>query len=579
MKLTETILHRAAPYPVVAFDVFDTLIKRDTARPTDLFRLLGADFAKARTQAEAEARAAKNGEVTLQEIYARPCLAGYYPAAECTAELACAAPDLPVLEAVCALHKQGKKLYYISDMYLPKAQLDAMLAKCGYTFFDGGFVSAEYGVQKRSGQLFRLFLQKTDTPAKDALFIGDSWRADVAGAALAGIRSWHLPAQETPRQDLAGGAVAAFTANRLPGFADQAEALGFSVLGPLAVGYCQWLHTRAQQHPGAKMFFLARDMYLMRQVYALLYPGEKTAYLQVSRRSLCPLLLDQKQWPLLQLALPRQQLTGAQIAAYCGTSCPPETAEKTYDLKADPDTVRPLLQSLAAPGCAAAVRTYLQQQDLQAGDILVDIGSGGTTQLLLQALCGVELHGCQLSCDARLRQRLDETRTEVFLFDGQPAPVLYWAGQPMLERLISQDIGATLGYTQTPAGITVQQAPQPAAPQLAALQKGILLFAEAWQASFLQNLSIPAETAIAPFLRLVGQPTAGETALLGDLTVEDGGVYPLASPRPLGYYLAHAGQAKRDLSAARWKIGFLKRLAPLPLPYDRLYTKMKRGPQ
>lgn len=72
MKLTETILHKAAPYPVVAFDVFDTLIKRDVARPTDLFALLGADFAKARTQAEAEARAAKSGEVTLAEIYAAP---------------------------------------------------------------------------------------------------------------------------------------------------------------------------------------------------------------------------------------------------------------------------------------------------------------------------------------------------------------------------------------------------------------------------------------------------------------------------------------------------------------------------
>ena len=91
----------------------------------------------------------------------------------------------------------------------------------------------------------------------------------------------------------------------------------------------------------------------------------------------------------------------------------------------------------------------------------------------------------------------------------------------------------------------------------------------------MQTLDIPPQTAISPFLRLVGQPTAGETALLGDLTVEDGGVYPLAAPRKVGYYLTHANQAKQDLSAARWKIGFLKRLAPLPLPYDRLYAKMK----
>lgn len=41
MKLTETILHKAALYPVVAFDVFDTLIKRDVARPTDLVRPAG----------------------------------------------------------------------------------------------------------------------------------------------------------------------------------------------------------------------------------------------------------------------------------------------------------------------------------------------------------------------------------------------------------------------------------------------------------------------------------------------------------------------------------------------------------
>ena len=574
MKLTETLLHKAAPYPVVAFDVLDTLIKRDAARPTDLFAMLGADFAKARTRAETEARAAKSGEVTLADIYARPCMAGYDPAAECAAELACAVPNLPVLQAARALHAQGKRIYYISDMYLPKAQLDAMLQKCGYTFLDGGFVSADYGVQKRSGKLFGVFLRETNTRAQDVLFIGDSWRADVAGAALGGIRAWHLPTQELPRESLPAGAVAAFTANRLPRFSG-AEAYGFSVLGPLAVAYCQWLHAQAQQHPGARLFFLARDMYLMRQVYALLYPGEATAYLQVSRRSLCPLLLAQKQWDLLLTALPRQSLTGAQIAAYCGTACPPEQQAESYDLKHAPDTARSLLQTLAPPADADAVSAYLARQNLREGDILVDIGSGGTTQILLQALCGIPLHGCQLSCDDRLRGRLSEAETAVFLFDGQPAPLLYWAGQPMLERLLSEDVGATLGYTQTAQDITVRQAPQQPTALLAALQQGALRFAESWQTSFLQTLTIPPAAAIAPFLRLVGQPTAGETALLGDLTVEDGGVYPLAAPRKAGYYLTHARQAGRDFSAARRKIGFLKRLAPLPLPYDRLYARLK----
>ena len=571
MNLTKQICHKAAHFDAVAFDVFDTLIKRDVAVPTGLFRLMGDDFYAARIRAEREARAAQSREVTLAEIYARPCLARYNAAAECAAELAACAANKPVLDAVQTLKKQGKKLYYISDMYLPQTQIDAMLRRCGYPCFDGGFVSCTYGVQKRSGRLFKRFLQETGLAAKQLLFIGDSWRADVAGAALAGITAWHLPTPPAPADN-----AAAFVENRLPQQRSDGESLGFSVLGPLAAAFCQWLHARRAARPEARLYFLARDMYLMRDVYHTLYPQEETGYLQVSRRSLCPLLLAQHRWDLLLAALPRQSLTGAQIAAYCGTACPMDLQEKSYDLKRGPDTARPLLQALATPQSAAAVSAYLTRQNLQAGDILVDIGSGGTTQMLLQAVCNIKLHGCQLSCDDRLRGRLREDETAVFLFDGRPAPLLYWAGQPMLERLISEDVGATIGYTQTDKTITVQQASQPPTPLLDALQKGILRFAQDWQKSFLQTLAIPPQTAISPFLRLVGQPTAGETTLLGDLTVEDGGVYPLAAPRKVGYYLTHANQAKQDLSAARWKIGFLKRLAPLPLPYDRLYAKMKK---
>ena len=50
----------------------------------------------------------------------------------------------------------GKKVYAVSDMYLPK-KIEAMLQKCGLDFLDGVFVSCEYGVQKRSGKLFKLF--------------------------------------------------------------------------------------------------------------------------------------------------------------------------------------------------------------------------------------------------------------------------------------------------------------------------------------------------------------------------------------------------------------------------------------
>lgn len=189
MKLTETILHKAALYPVVAFDVFDTLIKRDVARPTDLVRPVGRGLRQSPHPGRSRSPCRQKRGSDSAEIYARPCLAGYDPAAECAAEIACAVPNLPVLKAARALHARGKRLYYISDMYLPKVQLDAMLAKCGYDFFDGGFVSADYGVQKRSGKLFRLFLQKTQTqaPGKRGPFY---WRQLAGGCCRFGA-GWH----------------------------------------------------------------------------------------------------------------------------------------------------------------------------------------------------------------------------------------------------------------------------------------------------------------------------------------------------------------------------------------------------
>lgn len=583
MNITETIVRLAAPYTAVAFDVFDTLIKRDVAKPTDLFLLAGSDFAKARVQAEAEARAQKQGEVTLAEIYGRPCLAGYDPARECALELEAVTPNLPLLDAVRKLQAQGKRIYYISDMYLPPEQIAAMLARCGYDGLDGGFVSCSYGVQKRSGTLFRRFLRETELKASQVLFVGDSWRADVVGAAFAGIRAWHLPSHKAVSEfasadDFAGGAVSAFVQNRVGQRPYDGEVLGFSVLGPLLVAFCRWLHERRVQYGHGKLYFLARDMYLTRQVYEIMYPEEETCYLQVSRRSLCPALLAEKEYPLLWAALPRQKLTGAQIAAYCGADCPDSFARQSFDLKSEkmPAGLTELFAALCPPPTAELVHVYLHQSGLEKGDLLVDVGSGGTTQILLEALCKIQLHGLQLSGDERLRKRLSDDRAEVFLSLAQEAAKLYWAGQPMLERLISQDIGAAKGYAAGINRIIVCREEQKPEPVLADIQRGALAFAKAWQASVLAPVVLEPALSIAPFLHLLAKPSKTQTRLLGDLTVEDGGVYPLAKPQSHAMYLLHPAQMKRDLAESRWKIGFLRRLLPGALPYDRLYLAMKK---
>ncbi len=79
-----------------------------------------------------------------------------------------------------------------------------------------------------------------------------------------------------------------------------------------------------------------------------------------------------------------KRLTGAQIAAYCGTSARRKLAE-SLDLKDAGHKTVCLCKNCPRPETADAGHAYLRA-GLRTGDILVDIGSGGTTQLLLERL-------------------------------------------------------------------------------------------------------------------------------------------------------------------------------------------------
>lgn len=603
-RLTLRLLQAAKGYKAVAFDIFDTLLKRNCARPADLFTLMevthqaAPGFAQARLTAEAQTRQTLGREVTLAEIYAHPALQGAHPAAECAAELAMIVPNHPVAQAAAACHARGQKVYAVSDMYLPKTQIEAMLQKCGLDFLDGVFVSCEYGVQKRSGKLFQLFLQQTTLRPADVLFVGDSPRADFAGAALAGIRCFLLPRPaplpytQTPA-DAMGGAAAAALQNCCQDL-NAGSALGAELLGPLVVGFATWLHGQRMAMPGAKLVFLARDMYLMRRVYRLLYPGEETFYLKVSRQSLLPALLqcpmNEQALALLADTLPRQHLTRQQIAVYLGFAAPKDNDARTYDLRTRPlpHSTKEMLLALAAHSKlpegeplrrrAEQARAYLERAGLTDGPVLlVDIGSGGTTQRVLEELLHTQLYGCYLACDARLHQNLPPERAKTFLFDGCPAPLWYWVGQPMLEVLLSEPCGPTVGYT-VQAGLAVPEIGQAGADNsaiTAPLWQGMMAFVQRWQAGPLREVQIPPQTCIAAFLQMVQAPRMQEVRTLGEITVEDGGSWKLAAPASWGTYLRAPAKLKHDLAQARWKPAFLQRLFGVPLPYGRLYAALK----
>lgn len=179
---------------VVFFDVFDTLIERTVSSPQDVFRLVGDEKFYAR-RAEAERQCAETGgEFTLVDIYRR--LAPFYgdsteklAAEEIRAELSCCRAKEDVRPVYEELVKSGKRIFIISDMYLPSSVIADMLASCGYGGYEKLYVSNEWGSSKRSGKLFTLVLESNGIDKSSVIHVGDSIRGDFLGARKAGIKS------------------------------------------------------------------------------------------------------------------------------------------------------------------------------------------------------------------------------------------------------------------------------------------------------------------------------------------------------------------------------------------------------
>jgi HAD superfamily hydrolase (TIGR01549 family) len=69
-------------------------------------------------------------------------------------------------------------------------------------YVDALIVSEEVGISKPDPAIFSVALDRLHCRAADAVMVGDSWHADIAGARAAGIRAvWFNPGRLAPPQE------------------------------------------------------------------------------------------------------------------------------------------------------------------------------------------------------------------------------------------------------------------------------------------------------------------------------------------------------------------------------------------
>ena len=181
---------------IISFDIFDTLIIRpEVNEPSYVFDLVHPDdpsFKEKRLEAarisrlEAESKGLE--ERKLCEIYKH--LPGYDEKDEINAELKVCKANKPALAFFNKVKESGKRIIIISDMYLSCSTISTLLQNCGYNL-DGVnvYVSSEYALTKRSGNLFKKVLELEGVKANEVLHIGDNLRSDVIRPRLIGMKS------------------------------------------------------------------------------------------------------------------------------------------------------------------------------------------------------------------------------------------------------------------------------------------------------------------------------------------------------------------------------------------------------
>ena len=311
---------------VHSFDVFDTCLTRRVPEPSTVFydvarrvfaRLglawsasLAEDFVAARLSAERIAREKSNREdTTLREIWQRLCgFMGWEDdpsLAECelAAEEDTLIPISIVRARVKAARLRGKRIIFVSDMYLPREFIWRQLVRHGVAETgDQLYVSSEAGLLKSTGNLFRQVMAQEKVAPAEMLHLGDNPHSDFKVPRRLGIRvelftghrltTTEKAVAEVGRNPRGGvslaGAMREFRLADAPEKDDGLIEVVSQFVAPFILGFATWVLRRAQEKGVKRLYFMSRDCQLTWKVASELAPrfGIDCRYLYVSRQAL-----------------------------------------------------------------------------------------------------------------------------------------------------------------------------------------------------------------------------------------------------------------------------------------------------
>ena len=577
---------------MVSFDIFNTILLRYAEQPEDVYAEAGKrlqlplgitaeDYKYIRIQTQRTVQSAKkkrtgSAEVSLEEITAglpKWIDAQKAAEAEMAAERELDFGNPEMLSFMIWLEKKGYEIIYVSDMYLSAEQIHVILRETGIPLHKT-FVSSEFGVDKKSGQLFEKVIRSLGKRGTQLVHIGDNLDADILGAEKSGIKAFFYKA---PYADAASGlAMEKFVLGRgwedknilrhVAGALTEADdvessrwfALGAQMIGPLIAYYMEWLSAQIMQKKDNMILFFMREGAFFQKAWNIYsrYQGIaiENKLVFVSRRALLLPMMEQFGERELEAILEPPQITLAEIFRILGV-CEWEERFHSYlevrrkDFESieleghtlDQEIKAFLLSEKMKSHMEAKIeeeketaREYFRSLNIQGRVATVDIGYRGTIQKRLeQVMSGegeIQWDHYLLLCNGT--KRLDELERDnisgaLGTYCGEDSSLMTVVDRNnrSLELLFLEGCGSTIGYARENGERVVPildtlQWPEKQKKHIDYCQQGALEYLKLYLESG-KRREWSREELLQILYRLLSSPSYSEAAMLGNLEFDE----------------------------------------------------------
>ena len=621
----ENIIKRISKKEYVSFDIFDTLIKRDVKKPTDVFVIIEhnykiCDFYKRRIEAEKIARKGKV-DTTIDEIYDiyNELYLNNINETEKIKNI-----EKQVEYELCVQNKllkkvydfcieNNKKVYLISDMYLSSEILKEILEKNGYSKYEKLYVSCEYNKTKANGELYKHVIQELGVDTSKLIHIGNDIKTDYIMALKNKISTVKVKTKIYTGNSL----LDVFLSNHKSNSSNFYYDFGYSNFGPLLYGFCLWLKENVQKNDIDNIYFLARDGYIIKKAYEMIFgESDNIYYLEASRRSLRVPYLSQKDSTdemLDELPLPRQtnmiqifDALGLELDIYSdkikesGYSIERfYLREKVLKEEGFKNLISSIKDDIIANSISEneALKNYLKKNNFSRKNAIVDIGWGGSMQKYLRNIFNTlpgyedkELVGFYFGLTEKAKGNLSLTNTaNAYVFDNYnySSEELERPFVGLFESLFLEPKGSVKRYHINTENLVERYQYEyiddsgevlDDVDKIHNIQQGALGFIEEYISSAISRYSkIDSETAFKNLFSVGINPKLDQLEKLGSIVFFNNGFKEkLAKPDCILKYLISPMKFKKDFLNSQWKTGFLKGVIKLPLPYYEIFKLMRR---